>query len=326
MVNIKTIGILTSGGDSPGMNAAIRAVVRTSIYYGREIYGIRNGFRGLLEDNIEIMNSQSVSNIIHTGGTILKTARCDEFKTEEGRKKAYDNLKKHGIDALVVIGGDGSFAGAELFCNEFQVPVVGIPATIDNDIRGTDYTIGYDTALNTVVQAVDKIRDTASAHNRLFFIEVMGRQSGFLALNGGLATGAEAILVPEIEDDYDKLMEYLGDETLKHKKSSMVLVAEGDQAGGAFSISQKVKEKFPHYSVRVTILGHLQRGGSPSAIDRINAGRLGVSAVEALLAGERDIMVGIRNSKIIYNSFALSKHDLRKLDSKMLDMINMLAV
>lgn len=326
MVNIKTIAVLTSGGDSPGMNAAIRAVVRTSIYYGRKIFGVKNGFLGLVEDEMEIMNSQSVSNIIQTGGTMLKTARCHEFKTKEGRQKAYDNLKKRGIDALVVIGGDGSFAGAELFCNEFQMPVVGIPATIDNDICGTDYTIGYDTALNTVVSAVDKIRDTASAHNRLFFIEVMGRRSGFLALNGGLATGAEAILVPEIENDYDKLMAYLGDDTLKHKKSSIVLVAEGDQVGGAFNISQKVKEKFPQYNVRVTILGHLQRGGSPSAVDRINAGRLGVSAVEALLSGERDIMVGVRNSKIIYNSFALSKHDKRKLDQKMLDMIGILSV
>ncbi len=280
----------------------------------------------MMDNDMNKMESHSVSNIIQTGGTILKTARCKEFRTYEGRKKAYENLKSRGIDALVVIGGDGSFAGAEELGKEFNYPIVGIPGTIDNDICGTDYTIGYDTALNTVVEAVDKIRDTASAHNRLFFIEIMGRRAGFLTLNGGIATGAEAILVPEIHEDYDKLMAFLENDSLKHKKSSIVLVAEGDEAGGAFKISEQVKEKHPEYDVRVTILGHLQRGGSPTAIDRINAGRMGVSAVEALLAGKRDIMIGLQHAKIVHNPFSSSKQDKRKLDEKLMELIGILSI
>jgi len=326
MTNIKTIGVLTSGGDAPGMNAAIRAVVRAGIYNGITVYGIKRGYQGMLDDRIVEMNSRSVSNIIQTGGTILKTARSKEFMTYEGRKKGYDKLKEHGIDALVVIGGDGSFRGAKEFSTEFDMPVVGIPGTIDNDIVGTEYTIGYDTALNTVVDAVDKIRDTASAHNRLFFIEIMGRHAGFLTLNGGIATGAEAILVPEIKGDFAKLKAYLDNDDLKHKKSSIVLVAEGDEAGGAFKISEEVEKLYPEYDVRVTILGHIQRGGSPTARDRINASRMGVAAVQALLAGKRDIMIGMVHGQIVHNPFAETKRDKRKLEQSRLDLIDILSV
>ena len=326
MTNIKTIGVLTSGGDSPGMNAAIRAVVRTGLYNGLKVYGIKRGYQGMLDDRITPMISRSVSNIIQTGGTILKTARCKEFRTYEGRKKGYDNLKEHGIEGLVVIGGDGSFRGAKDFSSEFDIPVVGIPGTIDNDIVGTEYTIGYDTALNTVVEAVDKIRDTASAHNRLFFIEIMGRHAGFLTLNGGIATGAEAILVPEIKGDFAKLKAYLDNDNLKHKKSSIVLVAEGDEAGGAFKISEEVEKLYPEYDVRVTILGHIQRGGSPTARDRINASRMGVAAVQALLAGKRDIMIGMVHGQIVHNDFADTKREKRKLNQSLLDMMDILSI
>jgi 6-phosphofructokinase 1 len=326
LTNIKTIGVLTSGGDAPGMNAAIRAVVRTGLYNGLKVYGIKRGYQGLVDDRIEEMNSRSVSNIIQTGGTILKTARCKEFMTYEGRKIGYENLKKHGIDALVIIGGDGSFRGAKEFSAEFDIPVVGIPGTIDNDIVGTEYTIGYDTALNTVVEAVDKIRDTASAHNRLFFIEIMGRHAGFLTLNGGIATGAEAILVPEIKGDFEKLKKYLDNDNLKHKKSSIVLVAEGDEAGGAFKISEEVEKLYPEYDVRVTILGHIQRGGSPTARDRINAGRMGVAAVQALLKGEQDIMIGMVHGQIVHHPFAETKREKRKLNQQLLDMMDILSI
>ncbi|RKY52528.1 MAG: 6-phosphofructokinase, partial [Candidatus Neomarinimicrobiota bacterium] len=253
---ITTIGVLTSGGDSPGMNAAIRAVVRGAIYHKLQVYGIQRGYQGLIDDDMEEMQSHSVSNIIQCGGTILKTARCMDFMTIEGRKKARENLLSRGIDALVVIGGDGSFAGAQVFSEEFGFPIVGIPGTIDNDICGTDYTIGYDTALNTVVEAVDKIRDTASAHNRLFFIEVMGRHAGFLTLYSGIATGAEAIMVPEITNDYDMLNTFLNSAHKQHKTSSIVLVAEGDELGGAIKIAKQAKKDHPEYDVRVTILGH----------------------------------------------------------------------
>ncbi len=326
MTHIKSIGVLTSGGDAPGMNAAIRAVVRTGLYNGLKIYGIKRGYQGMLDSRIEEMTSRSVSNIIQTGGTILKTARCKEFMTYEGRQKAYKNLKAHQIDALVVIGGDGSFRGAKEFSTEFDIPVVGIPGTIDNDIVGTEYTIGYDTALNTVVEAVDKIRDTASAHNRLFFIEVMGRHAGFLTLNGGIATGAEAILVPEIKGDFAKLKAYLDNDNLRHKKSSIVLVAEGDEAGGAFKIAEKVEKDYPEYDVRVTILGHIQRGGSPTARDRINASRMGAASVQALLAGERDIMIGLVHGRIVHNLFADTKRDKRKLDQSLLDLMDILSI
>ena len=326
MTKIKSIGVLTSGGDSPGMNAAIRAVVRGAIYHGLEVYGIQRGYQGMVDNDMDKMESHSVSNIIQLGGTILKTARCNDFMTFEGRQKAYNNLKERGIDALVVIGGDGSFAGAEEFGKEFDLPIVGIPGTIDNDICGTEYTIGYDTALNTVVEAVDKIRDTASAHNRLFFIEVMGRNAGFLTLHGGIATGAEAIMVPELTNDYDTLEVFLQNAHKKHKTSSIVLVAEGDEIGGALKLAEKVKKEHSEYDVRVTILGHIQRGGSPSARDRVNAGRMGVSAIEALLKGEHGIMIGHMKGQIVHNPFSLSKKQKRPLDEKLLELIGILSI
>jgi len=326
MTKIKTIGVLTSGGDSPGMNAAIRAVVRGAIYHGLEVYGIQRGYQGMVDNDMDKMESHSVSNIIQLGGTILKTARCGDFMTFEGRQKAYNNLKQRGIDALVVIGGDGSFAGAEEFGKEFDLPIVGIPGTIDNDICGTEYTIGYDTALNTVVEAVDKIRDTASAHNRLFFIEVMGRNAGFLTLHGGIATGAEAIMVPELTNDYDMLEVFLQNAHKKHKTSSIVLVAEGDEIGGALKLADKVKKEHSEYDVRVTILGHIQRGGSPTARDRINAGRMGVSAIEALLKGEHGVMIGLMKDQIVHHPFSRSKKQKRPLDEKLLELIGILSI
>lgn len=326
MTQIKSIGVLTSGGDAPGMNAAIRAVVRTALFNKLKVFGISRGYQGMVEDRIHEMNSRSVSNIIHTGGTILKTARSQDFLTFEGRQQAYENLKKHDIDALLVIGGDGSFRGAGEFSSEFDIPVIGLPGTIDNDICGTDYTIGYDTALNTIIEAVDKIRDTASAHNRLFFIEVMGRHAGFLALNGGIATGAEAVLVPERSDDIAHLEAYLQNDKLKHKRSSIVLVAEGDESGGAFKIAENVKNKYPEYDVRVTILGHVQRGGSPTAIDRINATRMGVAGVQALMEGKSDIMIGLWKGEIVHNAFADAKPDKRKMDEGMLKVIDIMSV
>ncbi|MCF7833397.1 MAG: 6-phosphofructokinase [Candidatus Marinimicrobia bacterium] len=323
---IKRIGVLTSGGDSPGMNAAIRAVVRGAIYNKVKVYGIQRGYQGLVDNDMQEMHSHSVSNIIQIGGTILKTARCMDFMTAEGRRKAYENLVTRGIDALVTIGGDGTFAGAQELGEEFNFPIVGIPGTIDNDICGTDYTIGYDTALNTVVEAVDKIRDTASAHNRLFFIEVMGRNAGFLTLHGGIATGAEAIMVPEYTNDFDMLNIFLNSAQKQHKTSSIVLVAEGDELGGAIKLAKKVEKDHPEYDVRVTILGHIQRGGSPSAIDRVNAGRMGVSAVEALLEGKKDMMVGLMNGKIVYSPFSRSKKEKRPLDPHLMDLIRILSI
>ena len=295
MGKIKKIGVLTSGGDSPGMNAAIRAVTRTAVYEGLEVMGISQGYSGNDRCKISFLcSASSVSDIIQRGGTILKTARCEEFRTPEGRQKAYNNLKEAQIDGVVVIGGDGSFTGARLFNEEYDIPFVGIPGTIDNDIYGTDYTIGYDTALNTVVEAVDKIRDTASAHNRMFFVEVMGAEAGFIALYSGIATGAEAIIIPEIKGRRTRSEENdCRQETSRKKSSNIIIVAEGDKGGGAFAIAEKVKDDFKDYDIRVSVLGHLQRGGSPSAIDRVNASRLGHAAVEALLDDQKSVMVGI---------------------------------
>ncbi len=297
MSKIKKIGILTSGGDAPGMNAAIRAVTRTAIYNNLEVIGILEGYKGMIERKFRPLWTQDVSDIIQRGGTILKTARCMEFKTEEGRQTAYNNLKEVGIDGVVVIGGDGSFTGARIFNEEFDIPFVGIPGTIDNDIYGTDYTIGYDTALNTVVEAVDKIRDTASAHNRMFFIEVMGAEAGFIALRSGVATGAEAIIIPEDQNEEEKLNKLL-ESGSRQKASNIIIVAEGDEEGGAYAMAEKYKEHFPNYDIRITILGHQQRGGSPSAYDRVSASRLGYAAVEALLDDQKSVMVGIQNNDI----------------------------
>lgn len=297
-VNLR-IGLLTSGGDAPGMNAAIRAVVRTAVHRGLEVYGIRRGYLGMIEGDIFAMDSSSVSGIIQRGGTILQTARCKEFMTPEGRKKAYEQLIAHGINAVIVIGGDGSFTGAGIMSREYNIPFIGIPGTIDNDLYGTDYTIGFDTALNTVVNAVDKIRDTASSHGRIFFVEVMGKEAGFVALQGGIACGAEGILIPEEKGQIDKLKKYLA-ERARQRKSSIILVAEGEDEGGAIPIANKIKEEYPEFDIRTTILGHIQRGGTPSAYDRLIASRMGVAAVEALLDDQKSIMIGLVNGEIVH--------------------------
>lgn len=303
MENIQCVGILTSGGDAPGMNAAIRAITRAAVYKGLNVKGIYRGYKGLVTGEIKDFKSEDVSNIIQMGGTILKTARCAEFKTDEGRKIAYENLKKEGIDALIVIGGDGSLSGARIFAQEYNVPCVGLPGTIDNDLYGTDTTIGYDTALNTILDAVDKIRDTASSHERLFFVEVMGRDAGFLALNGAIAAGAEAAIIPEFSTKDDQLESLISRGFRKSKTSSIVLVAESELTGGAMHLAERVKNEYPQYDVRVTILGHLQRGGSPTANDRILASRLGVAAVDALIEGYHNVMIGIENDEIVYVPF-----------------------
>ena len=310
MSGIKCIGILTSGGDAPGMNAAIRAVTRTAIYNGFTVKGIMRGYKGLITNEIVDFKSQSVSNIIQQGGTILKTARSKEFETPEGRRAAYDNMTAAGIDALVVIGGDGSLTGASIFAEEFNVPIVGLPGTSDNDLGGTDATIGYDTALNTIMDAVDKLRDTASSHERLFFVEVMGHTAGYLALNGAIATGSEAAIIPDMETVVDQLGELINHGFRKSKNSAIVLVAENPKTGGAMGLAERVKKEFPQYDARVTILGHIQRGGSPTAMDRILASRMGEAAIEAILEGQRNVMIGIRNGQIDYVPFSKAiKHD-----------------
>lgn len=310
MSKIKKIGVLTSGGDAPGMNAAIRAVVRSCVYYKIEVVGIIHGFNGLINNEIQPFDKRSVSNIINKGGTILKTARSEEFKTPEGRKKAYQNIQKNGIEALVVIGGDGSFTGASIFESEFNIPCIGIPGTIDNDIYGTDYTIGFDTAVNTVVEAADKIRDTASSHNRFFFIEVMGRDSGYIAMYSGIACGAEKVLIPELEGEFESLVETLKESHASKKTSNIVIVAEGEQEGGAYEIAEKTKKVFPEYDVKVTVLGHIQRGGAPSYFDRVIATRMGVKAIEVLMLGRSNVMVGIENNHIVTTSLkdAIKQH------------------
>ncbi|MEW2921799.1 MULTISPECIES: 6-phosphofructokinase [Flavobacteriaceae] len=297
---IKKIGVFTSGGDSPGMNAAIRSVVRTCAYMKIECVGIYRGYQGMIEGDFKTLDARSVNNIINKGGTILKSARCQEFRTKEGRKKAYDQLVKEGIDAFVVIGGNGSFAGAMLFNQEFNFPIMGIPGTIDNDILGSSYTIGFDTAINTVVDAIDKIRDTASSHNRLFFVEVMGRDVGHIALNAGVGAGAEEILIPEQNLGLERLLDSLKRSKKSGKSSSIVIVAEGDKTGkNVFELKEYVEEHLPIYDVRVSVLGHMQRGGNPSCFDRVLASRMGVKAVESLLEGKSNYMVGIRDTKLV---------------------------
>lgn len=310
MDNIKCIGVLTSGGDAPGMNAAIRAVTRTALYNNMEVKGIMRGYRGLIFDEIIPFKSDSVSNIVQQGGTILKTARCEEFMTVDGRSVAAESLKREGIDALVVIGGDGSLTGARILAQEHNFPIVGLPGTIDNDLFGTDLTIGYDTALNTIMQAVDKIRDTASSHERLFIIEVMGRECGYLALNGAIACGAEAAIIPEMANDHDQLAELVKNGMRKSKNSSLILITEGEKTGGAMKLADRIKVEYPKYDVRVSILGHVQRGGSPTANDRILASRMGAAAIEALLDDQRNVMIGIQDDEIAYVPFsrAVKKH------------------
>jgi 6-phosphofructokinase 1 len=326
MAKIKKIGVLTSGGDSPGMNAAIRGVTRTAIYNGLEVVGILHGYQGLIDAKFVPLYAQSVSDIIQRGGTILKTARCEAFRTPDGRAKAYANLREAEVDGVVVIGGDGSFTGARIFNEEYDLPFVGIPGTIDNDIFGTDYTIGYDTALNTVVEAVDKIRDTASAHNRMFFVEVMGAEAGFIALYSGIATGAEAILIPEIKGEARNLKALLESENMRKKASNIIIVAEGDEEGGAFAIAEKVKNDFKDYDIRVSVLGHLQRGGSPSAIDRVNASRLGHAAVEALLDDQKSVMVGISNNEVVLVPFRKAVKQNKDVDHNLVDLARILSV
>jgi len=299
MKEIKKIAVMTSGGDAPGMNAAIRSVVRTCAFYEKECIGVYRGYQGLIEADFLPLDARKVKNIINKGGTILKSARSNDFRTEEGRKKAHQNLVKENIDALVIIGGDGSFTGGVVFNEEYNFPIIGIPGTIDNDIYGTSHTLGYDTALNTAVEAIDKIRDTASSHNRLFFVEVMGRDAGFIALNAGVGAGAEEILIPEENLGIDRLLESLKRSRSKGKSSSIVVVAEGDRTGrNVFELADYVEENLPEYEVRVSVLGHMQRGGSPSCFDRVLASRLGVKAVELLLEGESDIMVGLINNEV----------------------------
>ncbi len=322
---ISKIGVLTSGGDSPGMNAAIRAVVRTGLYHNLEVFGIMRGYQGMIEDDIIPMHSRSVANIIQRGGTILKTARSKEFFEAEGRKKAYNNLKKHGIDGLVIIGGDGSFRGAQKFANEFDIPCIGLPGTIDKDIAGSDFTIGFDTAVNTAVEAIDKIRDTADAHDRLFVIEVMGRDAGYIALHSGIATGAEHILIPETKTDIEAVIDSLEEKERRRKLVNMIVVAEGDELGGANEVAALINKRLPHLDTRVCILGHIQRGGSPSCLDRLIASRLGYAAVEALLEGKHNIMIGIMNNKLHYTPLDKAIKAKQKISDEWMKIVKILA-
>ncbi len=324
---MKHIAVFTSGGDSPGMNACIRAVVRTALYEKLEVSGIYRGYQGMIEDDFVKMNSYSVSNIIQLGGTILKSARSAEFRTPEGRRKAYDNLRQRGIDGVVAIGGDGTFTGANVFMEEYPgIAVVGCPGTIDNDLFGTDYTIGYDTAINTAMSAIDNIKDTANAHGRLFFVEVMGRDAGFIALYSGIATGAEDILIPEYHTDMDDLVRRLKEGFQNKKHSSIVVVAEGDDAGGAFQVAEEVKKRINnHVEIKVTILGHVQRGGRPTCMDRVRAGRMGMAAVYALMEGQKGVMVGEINRQICYTPFDQAiKHNF-EINPGLLKMVTVLA-
>jgi 6-phosphofructokinase 1 len=322
---VTKIGVLTSGGDSPGMNAAIRAVVRTGNYYGLEVFGIMRGYSGIIENDIVPMHSRSVANIIQRGGTILKTARCKEFFQPEGRQKAYQNLKKLGIDGLVIIGGDGSFRGADIFSREFDIPCIGLPGTIDKDIAGTDFTIGFDTAVNTAVEAIDKIRDTADAHDRLFIIEVMGRDAGYIALHSGIATGAEHILIPERKTDIEELVASLQEKERRKKLVNMVVVAEGDEFGGANEVAKVVKERLPFADTRVCILGHIQRGGSPTCLDRLIASRMGYAAVESLLEGRHNVMVGILNNRMHYTLLERAVKSKQKISEEWIKIVKILA-
>lgn len=326
MSKIRKIGVLTSGGDAPGMNAAIRAVARAAIVAGCEAYGVYGGYQGLIKGDICRLKSRDVSNIIQRGGTILKSARSKEFRTIEGRAKAAENLRAHGIDSLVVIGGDGSFTGAKLLAEEHGIHVVGLPGTIDNDLFGTDSTIGYDTAINTAIEAIDKIKDTASAHNRLFFVEVMGRDAGFIALRVAIATGAEGVLVPELETDLLKLDSFLDTGYNPVDSSGIIIVAEGECAGGAYTIAEKVAELHPHFDIRVSVLGHIQRGGSPSAFDRVLASQLGVAAVDAILDGQTNIMVGVMSNKIVHTPLNKTIKHSKGLNESLLGLIDVLSI
>ncbi|MCI5989259.1 MAG: 6-phosphofructokinase [Candidatus Cryptobacteroides sp.] len=323
---IKTVGVLTSGGDAPGMNACIRAVTRAAIFNGIKVMGIYRGYEGLINGEIKEFTSESVSNTVQRGGTILKTARSKEFMTEEGLKKAYDNLQAFGIDALIVIGGNGSLTGAQRLAREFDYPVIGLPGTIDNDLYGTDSTIGYDTALNTIVDCVDKIRDTATSHDRIFFVEVMGRDAGFLAQNSAIAAGAEAAIIPEDQTDVDQLEQFISRGFRKSKNSSIVIVSESPKDGGAMYYAERVRKEYPQYDVRVTILGHLQRGGTPTAFDRILASRLGYASIEALKEGQRNVMVGIHDDEIVYVPIDRAVKKDKPIDRELINVLGVLSI
>ena len=322
---IKKIGVLTSGGDSPGMNAAIRAVVRTGIYHGMEVYGIMRGYAGMVEGDIQKMESRSVANIIQRGGTILKTSRSNEFLTKEGRKQAYDHLKVHGIEGLVIIGGDGSFRGAQAFSSEYDIPCIGLPGTIDKDIAGTDFTIGFDTAVNTAVEAIDKIRDTADAHDRLFIIEVMGRDAGYIALHSGISTGAEHILIPEKKTSVTDMITSLKEKQGRKKLVNMIVVAEGEEFGGADELAKHLKKEMPGQELRVCILGHIQRGGAPSCFDRVIASRMGYHAVECLMEGRYNVFVGIMNNKMNYMPINEAVKKKQKISEEWMRIVKILA-
>lgn len=325
MKKVNNIAVLTSGGDAPGMNAAIRAVVRTGIYHHLNVYGVMYGYKGMLTGEIFPMEGKSVANIIQRGGTVLKTARCKEFYEPEGRKRAYENLKKFGIDGLVVIGGDGSFKGAQKFSQEFDIPCIGLPGTIDKDIAGTDFTIGFDTAVNTAVEAIDKIRDTADAHDRLFIIEVMGRDAGYIALHSGIATGAEHILIPEHKTHIDDVIDSLTANERRSKMVNLIVVAEGDEFGGADEVARHVKERMPQLDTRVTVLGHIQRGGSPTCLDRLVASRMGYAAVDALINGTHNVMVGIVNNEIEFTPLDKAVKAKQQIDPEWLKIVKILA-
>ena len=322
---MKTIAVFTSGGDSPGMNACIRAIVRTALHHKLTVYGIMHGYQGMIDNQFKQLQSDDVGNIIQRGGTILKSSRSKDFLTKEGRQKAFDNLQKQGIEGVIAIGGDGTFAGAKVFTEEHNIPFIGLPATIDNDLIGTDYTIGYDTALNNVIEAIDKIKDTAASHDRLFFVEVMGRDAGFIALRSGIGVGAAAILIPEVHTNLKQLVANLGAAYTRKKSSSIIIVAEGDDAGGAYKIAEQVVKALPQYDTRVSILGHQQRGGSPSALDRMLASQLGYEAVTSLLSGKHSVMVGIVNKEVCYTPFeqAIKHHD--KVNPDFLKLAEILA-
>jgi len=322
---VNKIAVLTSGGDAPGMNAAIRAVVRTGVHYGIEVFGVSRGYNGMIDDDIFPMESKSVANIIQRGGTILKTARSAAFFEPAGRKIAYENLKKRGINGMVVIGGDGSFKGAQKFSNEFDIPCIGIPGTIDKDIAGSDFTIGFDTAVNTAVEAIDKIRDTADAHDRLFVVEVMGRDAGYIALHSGIATGAENILIPESKTDMDGMITSLTEKEKRKKLVNLIVVAEGDEFGGATEVGNFLKEKLPNADIRVCILGHIQRGGSPSCLDRLIASRMGYHAVECLLNNNHNVMVGIVDNKMKYTPLDKAVKAKQKISDEWLKIVKILA-
>ena len=324
---MKRIAVFTSGGDAPGMNACIRAVVRGAVYHGIEVFGIRRGYSGMINGDIFQMTSQSVSNIVQRGGTVLKSARSKEFMTPEGRKKAYDQLQKFGIEGLVAIGGNGTFTGATIFYDEYTIPTVGAPGTIDNDLYGTDYTIGYDTAVNTALEAIDKIRDTADSHDRVFFIEVMGRDSGYIAIQSGIAGGAEVVMVPEVLTPISEVVEVLRQGWSRQKSSSIIVVAEGDEAGNAAQIAEKIKQQIDiNLDIRVTTLGHIQRGGIPTAFDRILASRLGLGALEGLLDGEKNVMAGIINNELIYTPFKDTIRLPKPINEDLLRMVKILSI